>query len=99
MTDPDTTDTDYRERLTAEQYHVTREQGTEPAFSGIYWDTKDDGVYRCVCCDTPLFTSSTKFDSGTGWPSFWAPVERGFRTHQHRPQPRHDPHRGRVRHL
>lgn len=75
MTDPDTTDTDYRERLTAEQYHVTREQGTEPAFSGIYWDTKDDGVYRCVCCDTPLFTSSTKFDSGTGWPSFWAPVD------------------------
>ena len=74
MSETDTTDTEYRERLTAEQYHVTREQGTEAAFSGVYWDSKDEGVYRCVCCDTPLFASTTKFDSGTGWPSFWQPV-------------------------
>jgi peptide-methionine (R)-S-oxide reductase len=85
MTDQDTTDADYRERLTAEQYQVTRQQGTEPAFSGIYWDTKDEGVYRCICCDTPLFASTTKFDSGTGWPSFWAPVsEDAVRTNTDR---------------
>ena len=75
VSDAETTDADYRERLTPDQYHVTRERGTEPAFSGIYWDIKDDGVYRCVCCEEPLFSSDTKFDSGTGWPSFWAPVD------------------------
>jgi peptide-methionine (R)-S-oxide reductase len=63
------------ERLTPEQFHVTQEAGTEPAFTGIYWDTKDDGVYRCVVCETPLFTSTTKYDSGTGWPSFSAAVD------------------------
>jgi peptide-methionine (R)-S-oxide reductase len=76
MTDsrPIPTDAELRERLSPEQYHVTQEKGTERAFTGIYWDTKDDGVYRCVVCASPLFSSSTKFDSGTGWPSFWEPI-------------------------
>ena len=69
-------DAEWRSELTPEQYHVTRQHGTERAFSGPYWNTKDDGLYRCVCCDKPLFSSQTKFDSGTGWPSFFAPVER-----------------------
>lgn len=68
------TEEEWRERLTPEQYHVTREKGTERAFSGAYWDKKDDGVYHCVACDAPLFTSDTKYDSGTGWPSFYEPV-------------------------
>ena len=59
--------------LTAEQRYVTQEQGTEPAFSGKYNDTKAEGSYNCVCCDAELFNSSSKFDSGTGWPSFWEP--------------------------
>ena len=65
----------YREKLTPTQYAVTREKATEPPFSGEYWDTKSTGTYVCVCCEAELFHSSTKFDSGTGWPSFWAPVE------------------------
>ena len=60
--------------LTAEQRHVTQEQGTEPAFSGKYNDTKAEGSYNCVCCGAELFSSSSKFDSGTGWPSFWEPA-------------------------
>lgn len=68
-------DEEWREQLTPEQYHVTREQGTERAFSGEYWDTKDPGVYRCVCCGEPLFSSETKYESGTGWPSFYQPLE------------------------
>ena len=69
-------DADWRSQLSAEQYHVTRRKGTERAFSGAYWDNHAPGEYRCVCCNTPLFDASTKFDSGTGWPSFYAPVDK-----------------------
>ena len=69
------TDEQWRARLTAEQYHVARQKGTERAFSGALCDTKTDGIYRCVCCGQPLFDSQAKFDSGTGWPSFWQPVD------------------------
>ena len=65
---------EWRSRLTPEQFRVVREQGTERAFSGSYWDTKDEGIYRCVACGNDLFLSRAKFDSGTGWPSFWEPV-------------------------
>ncbi len=68
-------DTEWRAQLTPEQYHVTRGKGTEPAFSGEFWKTKTPGTYECVCCGEPLFESGTKFDSGTGWPSFTAPKD------------------------
>ncbi len=64
----------WRQRLTPEQYRVARQGGTEPAFTGAYWDSKAAGTYRCVACDAPLFSSTTKYDSGTGWPSFWEPL-------------------------
>ena len=68
------TDAQWREQLSDEQYHVTRQAGTERAFTGPNWDTKDAGTYSCVCCGKPLFASGTKFDSGTGWPSFYEPL-------------------------
>ncbi len=68
------TDTDLRSRLTEEQYQVTQMKGTERPFSGKYVDHKEDGVYQCVCCGAELFSSDHKFDSGTGWPSFWLPL-------------------------
>jgi peptide-methionine (R)-S-oxide reductase len=67
-------DAEWRARLSPEQYQVTRKAGTEPAFTGKYWNSKDKGVYACSCCGEPLFDSQTKFESGTGWPSFYEPV-------------------------
>ena len=64
----------WRAQLTPQEFHITREAGTEPAFSGIYCDTKTPGTYNCKCCDAPLFTSTTKYDSRSGWPSFYEPI-------------------------
>jgi len=67
----------WRERLTPEQFQIARQGGTERAFTGAYWNNKASGMYHCICCDEPLFSSTTKFDSGTGWPSFWDGVSSG----------------------
>jgi peptide-methionine (R)-S-oxide reductase len=70
------TDEEWQKQLTPEQFHVARQAGTEPAFTGKYWKTKDAGTYACACCGEPLFSSETKFDSGTGWPSFYKAVDQ-----------------------
>ena len=70
-------DTDWQKQLTPEQFRIARQKGTERAFTGQYWDTKTPGTYACVCCGEPLFASDTKFDSGTGWPSFYQPMDKG----------------------
>ena len=85
MTTPSTSGSDrverspeeWKQKLTPEQFQVARKGGTERAFTGAYWNLKDSGTYHCVCCDVPLFSSSTKFESGTGWPSFWQGVSSG----------------------
>jgi peptide-methionine (R)-S-oxide reductase len=68
---------EWKQRLTPEQFQVARQGGTERAFTGAYWNHKADGMYHCVCCDAELFSSRTKFESGTGWPSFWEGVSNG----------------------
>ena len=70
-------DSEWQQELSPEQYYVTRKAGTEPAFTGKYYKTKDAGTYTCVCCGQPLFSSETKYESGTGWPSFYKPVAEG----------------------
>jgi peptide-methionine (R)-S-oxide reductase len=70
------TDAEWRAQLTPEQFNVTRHAGTERAFTGQYWELHAKGIFRCVCCKNALFSSQTKFDSGTGWPSFWAPIAK-----------------------
>ena len=69
----DKSESEWQTELTPEEFRVARQHGTERAFTGKYWDNKDQGMYRCTCCGAELFSSETKFDSGTGWPSFWAP--------------------------
>lgn len=71
-------------RLDPDRYHILREGGTEPAFTGMYWDEKADGMYRCAACESPLFESTTKYDSGSGWPSFTAPVAGAVETREDR---------------
>ena len=77
------TEAEWKKQLTPEQYEVTRKKGTERAFSGEYYDSKEEGVYRCICCGNALFRSKTKYESGTGWPSFWEPISaEGIKTEE-----------------
>ena len=69
-------ESEWQDQLSADQFYVTRRAGTEPAFTGKYWKTKEPGTYTCVCCGQPLFSSDSKFDSGTGWPSFYKPLDQ-----------------------
>jgi peptide-methionine (R)-S-oxide reductase len=69
-------ETDWKKQLSANAFEITRHAGTEPAFTGVYWNNHADGLYRCACCDTALFDSRTKFESGTGWPSFYQPISK-----------------------
>ena len=73
-------DSEWRTQLTPEQYEVTRNHGTEAAFSGTYWNTKTSGIYECICCTEDLFSSDEKYDSSTGWPSFWTPISQNLIT-------------------
>ena len=66
---------EWKQQLTPEQFEICRKKSTEPAFTGKYWDCKEKGIYHCMCCGAELFSSGTKFDSGTGWPSFWSPLQ------------------------
>lgn len=75
MTEQQYSEQEWREKLTAEQYRICREKGTEPPFTGKYTDCTTDGVYHCICCGHPLFSSDTKYHSGCGWPSFWHPLD------------------------
>lgn len=75
-------DAEWKKQLSPEAYYVCRQHGTEAPFSGKYYDCKEEGIYKCVCCDAPLFESHTKFDSGTGWPSYYEPIEDAITEHR-----------------
>ena len=93
------TDDELRQRLTPEQYEVTQHAGTERAFTGAYWNTNDPGTYHCIVCDAPLFSSETKYESGSGWPSFWEPLDPSRVTLIEDRVARDAAHRGHVRQL